>query len=212
MVPPSAPDTAAARRALASAGVFGALANLLVLCAPLYVGVLYDSLLQDRGNGGALLLALAALGLFGIHTALDAARSQALARSGSARRGAGPDRAWLLDAVWIPVHLLVLAWVHPYLGAMALAGVAALAALAAAGELSEQPLRGGHSTAFRAGLRFCGVVYQALALGVGAALVLHDALAPGLFLGGVVVVLTVLPAAARAAGARRAGPAAVRPV
>ncbi|CAO3430004.1 hypothetical protein [Azospirillum doebereinerae] len=211
MVPPSAPDTAAARRALASAGVFGALANILVLGAPLYVGVLHDRLLQDRGDGGPFLLALAALGLFALHTALDAARSRALAHGGCARRDTGPDTAWRLDAVWIPVHLLVLAWVHPYLGAMALAGVAALAALAAAGEFSEQPLRGGQSTAFQAGLRFCGVVYQALAIGAGAALVLHDELAPGAFLGGVLIVLTVLPAAARAAGARREGPVAVRP-
>jgi len=212
MVPPSAPDTAAARRALASAGVFGALANILVLCAPLYVGAMYDGLIRGRDGGGSFLLALAALGLFALYTALDAARARALARSGSAPRGGGPDRGWRLDAAWIPVHLLVLAWLHPYLGALALAGVAALAALAAAGELAEQPLRGGQSTAFQAGLRFCGVVYQALAIGAGAALVMHDSLEPGAFLGGALIVLTVLPAAARAAGARREGPVAVRPV
>jgi len=221
MVPPSTPDIAAARRvqrsSLIKAGAYAALANGLLLGAPLYTVPMLERL---RGNGDGrqfLILAAAALGLFTLYTLLDGARARA-----STPDVMGPGLAWRLDALWIPVHVLVLTLLHPTLGAMALAGVAALGTLIALGALAgpapwdsgpqsfarwtDDPY--GPSDAFHIGLRFCGVVYQALIVGVGVGLVLQDALSPGLFAGAALIATATMRTTVRTVAALRDGPLA----
>ncbi|MBP2230592.1 ABC-type protease/lipase transport system fused ATPase/permease subunit [Azospirillum agricola] len=209
MAPQLPPKATPSPPFLAGAGAVGVLANGLVLCAPLYAAPMYDWLREDRSSAGPLVLAAAALGLFGVHTLLNAMH---------ARR----DAAWRFDALWIPPYLLALAFLHPILGAMAVAGVAALAALIAADELSapspwsaggreSRPWTAdpfGPADAFHTGLRFCGVVYQALILGAGAALVLHDTLAPGPFAGAALIAVATMRTAVRVTAAWRTRPAA----
>jgi len=220
MAPPSAPDVAApwpaSRPALVRAGVFAALANGLVLAAPLYSTPLYEWLREDR-SGGSLILAAIALALFAAHTLLEFARSRALSQANPPTRiVAGPNVTWLIDAPWIPAHLLVLAGLHPILGAMALAGVAALGALVAVGALSpwdtarqdlppwsDDPF--GPMDAFHTGLRFCGAVYQTLIVGAGAALVLHGTLSPGLFAGAALIAVAAMRTTVRVAVRGRCG-------
>lgn len=221
MVPPSTSDLTAARRvqrsSLIKAGACAALAHGLVLGAPLYTVPMLDQLREAGDDGRILILATVALGLFTLHTLLDGARARA-----SAPDLIGPGPAWRLDALWIPVHLLVLTLLHPTLGAMALAGIAALGTLIALGALAgpapwdsgpqsfarwaEDPY--GPSDAFTIGLRFCGVVYQALIVGVGVGLVLQDALSPGLFAGAALVATATMRTTVRMVAALRDGPLA----
>lgn len=221
MVPPPTPDIAAARRlqrsSLVKAGISAALANGLVLGAPLYTVPMLERLRGSADDSQSLILAAAALGLFTLHTLLDGARARA-----SAPNVMAPGMAWRLDALWIPVHVLVLTLLHPTLGAMALAGVAALGTLIALGALAgpapwdsgpqnvarwtDDPY--GSSDAFTIGLRFCGVVYQALIVGVGAGLVLQDALSPGLFAGAALIATGTMRTTVRTVAALRDGPLA----
>lgn len=221
MVPPSTPDLAAARRvqrsSLIKAGTCATLANGLVLGAPLYTVPMLEQLRETSNGGQTLILAAGALGLFALHTLLDGARARA-----SAPDVMGPGLAWRLDALWIPVQLLALTLLHPTLGAMALAGVAALGTLIALGALAgpapwdsgpqcfarwtDDPY--GPSDAFNIGLRFCGMVYQALIVGVGVGLVLQDALSPGLFAGAALIATATMRTTVRTVAALRDGPLA----
>ncbi len=106
---------------------------------------------------------------------------------------AGPMTGPLLDLPWLPVYALVLAVVHPGLGAMALVGLSALLALGAAEDISNedadpapaQPNASLWGTAgdFRdlaaVGLHVCCVVYQALLLGLALVLIQRGELSPG---------------------------------
>ncbi len=221
MVPPSSPDIAAARRAqrfvTVKAGLCAALANGLVLCAPLYAAPMIDRLREGGDTRQLLILAAAALGLFGLYTLLDGARARAAAAGVM-----GPAQAWRFDAVWIPAHVLVLGLLHPTLGAMALAGIAALGTLVAVGALAgAAPWDSGPQSfarwtddpygpvdGFTIGLRFCGMVYQALIVGLGAGLVIQDSLSPGLFAGAALISIAMMRSTVRAVAALRDGPLA----
>ncbi|PWC31262.1 hypothetical protein [Azospirillum sp. TSO35-2] len=210
------------RTALIRGGLFGALANALVAGSPLYVRPLQDALWQRGDDGRLLLLVGIALALFAVHALLDFERARSLARllpaglGACGHRVAGLDRVWLIDAGWVPVHLLVLGVLHPVLGALALAGVAAVAAiiaLCAAGptvprEAASGPWQGerrlgggvfGHPDAFDAGMRFCETVYRVLVVGLAAALLVQGELQPGQFVAGALIGVMALRSAVRAA-------------
>ena len=211
------------RSALVRSGLFGALANLLVAGSALYAAPLQSALWDGAGNGALLALVVVALGLFALHALLDFAQARELGRlTPLGGTVAWLDRVWVLEAVWAPIHLAVLALLHPLLGALALAGVAAPAAMIALGATGPaSPMTGqsqvgrlaggdglGCADAFLAGLRFCEMVYRVLIVGMAAALLMRGDLQPGLFaaasLIGIAAMRTATRAAARWHGGRRA--------
>ncbi len=212
------------RSTLARSGLFGALANLLVAGSALYAGPLQSALWDGAGNGALLALVAVALGLFALHALLDFAQTRELARlvpPGGAV--AWLDRVWVLEAVWAPVHLAVLALLHPLLGALAMAGVAALAAMIALGATGPaNPMTGRSQVgrpvggdgfdcadAFLAGLRFCETVYRVLIVGMAAALLMRGDLQPGLFVAASLIGIAAMRTASRAAARRHCGCQAV---
>ena len=209
---------ATSRSALIRSVLFGAAANLLVAGAALYALPLQDALWVGADDGSLLLLVAVALGLFGLHALLDFGQSRELARlvPPGALPGAPAgwmERLWLPDAAWAPVHLAVLALLNPLMGALALAGIAALAAMIAVGATGPARAPGGQSQlarlagadsfgctdGFLAGLGFCETVYRVLTVGMGAALLARGDLEPGLFAAASVIGIAAMRSAARAA-------------
>ncbi len=200
------------RPTLIQAGFFGFAANLLVLAAPLYAEPIGNRLLDGQDAVGSPKLALIALGLFAVYALCGVARGHLLRRVDRQLGGDAAERpivdGSLFDLFWIPLYLLALGWLHPGLCGMALAGAAALVALAAANELSmdwppQSPASDRPDTAFpavsslednllRVGLRFCAAIYQALVAGVGVLLVMRGDLSPGLAAGGILIGLKML--------------------
>ncbi len=214
MASSTARHAAANRSALIRSCLFGALANLLVAGSALYARPLQDALWTDAGDGGLLLLVAIALGLFALHALLDFARIRELARLAPAGgASAWLDRIWVPDAAWAPVHIAVLALLHPLPGALALAGVAAAAAMIAVGatgapaSLAHGPAfdrQGGTGSfgcadSFLAGLRFCETVYQVLVVGLAAALLLRGTLQPSQFVAASLIGVAAMRAATQAA-------------
>ncbi len=206
------------RSALIRSILFGAAANLLVAGSALYTRPLQDALWTGADDGSLLLLVAIALGLFALHALLDFGQSRELAQlvPPGAVSGAPAgllERLWLLEAVWAPVHLAVLALLNPLMGAMALAGIAALSAMIAVGATGPASAIGGRSQlarlagadsfgctdGFLAGLGFCETVYRVLIVGLGAALLVRGDLEPGLFVAVSLIGIAAMRAAARGA-------------
>ena len=206
------------RSALIRSVLFGAAANLLVAGTALYARPLQDALWTGADEGSLLLLVAIALGLFALHALLDFGQSRELARllPPGVVPGASAgwlERLWVLEAAWAPVQLAVLALLNPLMGAMALAGIAAPAAMIAVGATGPASAIGGRSQlarlagtdsfgctdGFLAGLGFCETVYRVLIVGMAAALLVRGDLEPGLFVAASLIGIAAMRAAARAA-------------
>ncbi|MCX7888852.1 MAG: ATP-binding cassette domain-containing protein, partial [Rhodobacteraceae bacterium] len=203
----SGPDNAAERpgamrTAFAAAIAFSILSNLMMLTSPLYMLLVYDRVLASGSvETLAVLLGTAAV-VFALTAVLDDARARIFLRlalaGGTGQDGpaAGDDRRALaspgfvaaLDLPFVPLFLAVLWALHPLVGAVGTAGVAALG-LMSLGHARRQAAAAARLQAAQAAV--------ALARGEGlvASILTDDAAAPA-------------PAGARGAGADDDGPQA----
>lgn len=154
-----------ARRYLAIVFGFSFLINLLMLTAPLYMLQIYDRVLTSRSGYTLLFLTILALAALATLALLDICRSRLLVRlsshfdkqlsthvfSRSMLRGlgaqhlrdldqlrtfmTGPTLLAFFDAPWMPLYLLTVYFLHPWLGHVGLVGAVILFSLAILNEV-----------------------------------------------------------------------------
>ena len=139
-----------ARPALIAVGFFSLCINLLMLTSPLYMLQIYDRVLISRSVDTLILLSAVALGALIIFGILEAVRARVLVRVGArfdvglsdtvftstmqSGAGAQPFRdlemirsfltgrslTALFDAPWTPIYIVLVYFLHPWLGHVAL--------------------------------------------------------------------------------------------
>ncbi len=148
-----------ARGAFVMVGVFSFFLNLLILVTPLYMFQIFDRVLTSGRTETLLYLTLIAIAAIGLYGALEGVRSfllarvshwverrlsrEVLTRSLSEVEQAGllreffqvqnfvgsPSVAPFFDAPWVPVFLLIMWLLHPWLGLLALGAAIVLVVL-----------------------------------------------------------------------------------
>jgi len=154
------------RREFLVVGLFGMVANLMMLVPTIYMLQVFDRVMRSRSEITLLAVSLIALFLLGVMAFCEWSRARVLVRTGvrldeqlGARvfdasfeshldpSDAEPSRAFadlaalrqfvtgsglfaLFDAPWAPIHVAVIFFLHPFLGAVSLVFVAVQGALA----------------------------------------------------------------------------------
>ncbi len=220
---------------------FGFFVNLLMLTGPIYMLEVYERVLTSRSGETLLALSVLAGFLFLMMGLIDVARARLTARIGARFHDRLADRVNVLgpgatdrnpagnlamieraygapvlpaihDVFWVPVFVIALAVVHPWLGSFAALSGLTLAALmivsrataSATMSVNADPagsairsdvgiqvrrrsqfeaLRAGDTTGwFNGGIRTFRIMLQSAVLGLGAWLVLRNELSPGAML------------------------------